>query len=279
MKIFLAYIRILRPVNFLITFFSIYFAIIIADKHLFLSLKSFVGSLAGAIVSGAGMVINDYFDLEIDRINRPERPIPSGKISPSAALWYYGIINLIAIVMLFFTNLSALIIALVSIVVIFLYSYILKKKGLIGNFVVGFMTGLAFIFGGVIGGNIKPLIFPFLFALMINFSREILKDVEDIEGDKTKNLKTFPIVYGEKLALKVVAIFILLTIVLTFIPYFVGIYNIYYFLIILFVVDLVLILIFKKILANPSKKELRKLSDLIKYEMIVGLIGIYIGVN
>lgn len=279
MKIFLAYIKILRPVNFLITFFSIYFAIIIADKDLFLSFKSFIGSLAGAIISGAGMVINDYFDLEIDRVNRPERPIPSGLISLNAALSYYFILNIISIVLLLFTDLCALIIAMISIVIIFFYSYSLKNKGIIGNFVVGFMTGISFIFGGIIGGNVKPLIFPFLFAFMINFSREILKDVEDLEGDKTKNLRTFPIVYGEKASLRMSAIFILLTIVLTFIPYFAGIYNIYYFLIILFVVDLVLILVVKKILTNPSRRELRKLSDLIKYEMIIGLIAIYIGVN
>ena len=279
MKIFLAYIKILRPVNFLITFFSIYFAIIIADKALFLSFKSFIGSLAGAVISGAGMVINDYFDLEIDRVNRPERPIPSGLISLNAALSYYFILNIISIVLLLFTDLCALIIAMISIVIIFFYSYSLKNKGIIGNFVVGFMTGISFIFGGIIGGNVKPLIFPFLFAFMINFSREILKDVEDLEGDKTKNLRTFPIVYGEKASLRMSAIFILLTIVLTFIPYFAGIYNIYYFLIILFVVDLVLILVVKKILTNPSRRELRKLSDLIKYEMIIGLIAIYIGVN
>ncbi len=279
MKIFLAYIKILRPVNFLITFFSIYFAIIIADKDLFLSFKSFIGSLAGAVISGAGMVINDYFDLEIDRVNRPERPIPSGLISLNAALSYYFILNIISIVLLLFTDLCALIIAMISIVIIFFYSYSLKNKGIIGNFVVGFMTGISFIFGGIIGGNVKPLIFPFLFAFMINFSREILKDVEDLEGDKTKNLRTFPIVYGEKASLRMSAIFILLTIVLTFIPYFAGIYNIYYFLIILFVVDLVLILVVKKILTNPSRRELRKLSDLIKYEMIIGLIAIYIGVN
>ncbi|MCX8057595.1 MAG: geranylgeranylglycerol-phosphate geranylgeranyltransferase, partial [Ignavibacteria bacterium] len=256
-----------------------YFAIIIADKSLLFSLKAFFGSFAGALISGAGMVINDYFDVEVDKINRPERPIPSGKISKNDAFTYYIILNLSALILLAYTNLYAILIGLVSIVVIFFYSYSFKNKGLLGNFVVGFMTGLAFIFGGVIGNNIFPLIFPFLFALLINFAREILKDIEDVEGDRKNNLKTFPILYGEKRAYQLVTIIILITILVTIIPYAVNLFNVYYLLIILFGVDLVLLYVVKKINSAPSKSDLRKLSDLIKYEMIVGLIAIYIGVN
>jgi geranylgeranylglycerol-phosphate geranylgeranyltransferase len=265
--------------NFLITFLSIYFAIVIADKSLFLSWKAFLGSLAGGIISGAGMVINDYFDVEIDRINRPERPIPAGLISSNTAIVYYVILNLIALALLLFTNSIALLIALISIVVIFFYSHSLKNRGLIGNFVVGFMTGLAFIFGGVIGENVLPMLFPFLFALLVNFAREILKDVEDIEGDRIKNLKTFPIVYGEKRAIQFFVFLISLTIIVTIIPFLLGVFNVYYLLIVLFLVDLVFVHIIKRVLNQPSRTELRKLSELIKYEMIFGLIAIYIGVN
>jgi geranylgeranylglycerol-phosphate geranylgeranyltransferase len=279
MKKIIAFITILRPLNFLITFLSIYFAIVIADKSLFLSWKAFLGSLAGGIISGAGMVINDYFDVEIDRINRPERPIPAGLISSNTAIVYYVILNLIALALLLFTNSIALLIALISIVVIFFYSHSLKNRGLIGNFVVGFMTGLAFIFGGVIGENVLPMLFPFLFALLVNFAREILKDVEDIEGDRIKNLKTFPIVYGEKRAIQFFVFLISLTIIVTIIPFLLGVFNVYYLLIVLFLVDLVFVHIIKRVLNQPSRTELRKLSELIKYEMIFGLIAIYIGVN
>lgn len=101
------YILILRPINFIISFFSIYFAVIIADKSLLFSLKSFLGSFAGALISGAGMVINDYFDVEIDKINRPQRPLPSGKISLKAALIYYILLNLFALIFASFTNFFA----------------------------------------------------------------------------------------------------------------------------------------------------------------------------
>ncbi len=279
MKKIIAYITILRPLNLLITFFSIYFAIIIADKSLLFSLKAFIGSLSGALISGAGMVINDYFDVEIDKINRPERPIPSGKISIKEAMIYYLLLNLVALFLISITNLPAFLIASLSIVIIFLYSFRFKHKGLIGNFVVAFMTGLAFIFGGVIGENILPLIFPFLFALLINLAREILKDIEDIEGDKSKGLKTFPIVYGEKKSIELISVLLFLTIVLTFVPYLLDIFNVYYLIIVLFGVDLCLIYVIKKVNSPFAKNDLRKLSDLIKYEMIIGLIAIYIGLN
>lgn len=242
-------------------------------------MKSFLGSFAGALISGAGMVINDYFDVEIDKINRPQRPLPSGKISLKAALIYYILLNLFALILASFTNFFAFLITVISVGVIYYYSYSLKHKGIIGNFVVGFMTGLAFIYGGAIGENVVPLIFPFIIALLINFAREILKDIEDIEGDKAKNLQTFPIVYGEKRAIVFFVFLIILTIITTFIPYLIGLYNLYYFLIVLFAVDFVLVYVIKKVLSNPTKNDLRKLSDLIKYEMIIGLIAIYVGVQ
>jgi len=279
MKNLIHYITILRPLNFLITFLSIHLSVIIANKSSAFSVEAFLGALAGSLIGGAGMVINDYFDVEIDKVNRPERPIPSGKISFKSALVYYFVLNFIALVLVSQTNIYAFVIALISVFVIFFYSYKLKSKGLIGNFVVGFMTGLAFIFGGAIGENVVPLLFPFIFGLLINFAREILKDVEDIEGDRIKNLQTFPIVYGEEKSLKIFTFLIVLTIISTLLPYFLGIYNVFYLLIILFIVDLPLVYAIRVILDKPEKDQLRKISNLIKYEMIAGLIAIFIGVN
>jgi len=279
MKNLIHYITILRPLNFFITFLSIHLSVIIANKSSAFSVEAFLGALAGSLIGGAGMVINDYFDVEIDKINRPERPVPSGKISLKSALVYYFVLNFIALVLVSQTNIYAFVIALISVFLIFFYSYKLKSKGLIGNFVVGFMTGLAFIFGGAIGENVVPLLFPFIFGLLINFAREILKDVEDVEGDRIKNLQTFPIVYGEEKSLKIFTFLIVLTIISTLLPYFLGIYNVFYLLIILFIVDLPLVYAIRVILDKPEKDQLRKISNLIKYEMIAGLIAIFIGVN
>lgn len=274
-----AYLTILRISNFIIAFASIYFAIVIADVNLAFQPITFLASLSGAIIGSAGMVINDYFDLEIDKINRPERPIPSGLISRKSAFVYYCILNILAFLLILKTNNMVIAIALCSIVLIFFYSYQLKKIMLAGNFTVALMTGMAFIFGGAVGENITTLIIPAVFAFLINFAREIIKDVEDIEGDKHYNLRTFPILFGERKALYLASAVLIVLILFTFVPFILHIYNIEYFLVVLFGVDIVMLYSIKSIFRNPSKSNLRRIGNLIKYDMAIGLLAIYLGIR
>lgn len=276
-KIF-AYFRILRLSNFIITFVSIYFAIVIADSNLFGSLTSFLGALSGALIGGAGMIINDYFDFEIDKINRPERPLPSNLISKKRSLIYYGFLNVIALILIRNFQFLVFVIALASIFMIFMYSYKLKKIILVGNIVVSLMTGTAFIFGGAIGGDILKLIIPAIFAFLINLAREILKDIEDMEGDRAIGLKTFPILFGKQNALNLAIAVLGVLIIATFFPFVTGFYKIEYFIVVLFGVDLFLIYAIKSLLNDSSNKNLRKIGNLIKYDMAVGLIAILLGI-
>lgn len=274
-----AYLAILRITNFIIAFASIYFAILIADVNLAFQPITFLAALSGAIIGSAGMVINDYFDLEIDKINRPERPLPFGIISKKSAIVYYFTLNIIALVLILETNTVVISIALCSIVLIFLYSYRLKKIMLAENFAVALMTGMAFIFGGVVGENTAALIIPAVFACLINFAREIIKDVEDIEGDKRYKSRTLPILFGERNALYLASAVLFVLIIFTFVPFILQIYNIEYFLVVLFGVDIVMIYSIKSIFRNPSKNNLRRIGNLIKYDMAVGLLAIYLGVR
>lgn len=275
----ISYLTILRISNFIIAFASIYFAILIADVNLAFQPITFLASLSGALIGGAGMVINDYFDFDIDKINRPERPIPSGLISKKSAIVYYFILNIITLVLILETNTVVISIALCSIVLIYLYSYRLKKIMLAGNFAVAFMTGLAFIFGGAVGGNIVALIIPAVFAFLINFAREIIKDVEDIEGDKHYKSRTFPILFGERNAIYLSIAILIVLILLTLVPYTLQIYNLTYFIIILLGVDCVMLYSIRSILRDHSKSNLRRIGNLIKYDMAVGLLAIYLGIR
>lgn len=271
------YIEILRPVNFIIAFLSIYFSIVISNNILKFQLIAFLGSLAGALIGGAGMIINDYFDEEIDMINRPERPIPSGKISKKNAVIYYLSLNILALIILFFINKYAFIVGLFSELIIFLYSSHLKRTVLIGNFTVAFMTGLAFIFGGIIAGSLKNILFLSAFAFLANFGREVLKDLEDVEGDKAKGIKTFPIVFGEKKSLVLISITWLLLIGVTLLPYALGVYNRYYMVLIILFVDVIFLWLIRSIWKNSYKDNLRFISQIVKYEMLIGLLIVYIG--
>ena len=155
----------------------------------------------------AGNVINDYFDYKIDLINKPERPIPSGRISLKTARNYaYGLFlcgTICGFLISYLTNnWVPFIIVLISDVILYLYAYKLKSTPLIGNLTVGFMTGLCFTFGGFSIGTpemIYTSTFLGFFAFIMTTARELTKDIEDIEGDKSEGAKNFPILFGKKI--------------------------------------------------------------------------------
>lgn len=270
-------IKIIRPSNVLISGLTISAGVLIFGRGSFeLSRLALMAGIVGVLIDAGANVINDFFDVEIDRINKPHRPIPSGLISKRFALFIYFACTILGLLVASFLNEIAFMIVFFSSVVIFLYSYILKRVPLVGNFTVAFITGLAFIFAGSVVGNFKDALFPFLFAFMINFGREIIKDIEDIEGDLKSGVKTFPIVHGVNQAVAVSASVFFVLIFATVIPYLVGIYNHVYFLIVL-VVDAGLIFVIFSLIKDKSKRNLNRLSNILKFEMLIGLFAIYFG--
>ncbi len=272
-----AIIKITRPSNVLITGLTIFAGVLIFGSGDFNLLKlALIAGIAGALIDAGGNIINDFFDVEIDRINKPERPIPSGLIKRKSALLIYFLTTILGLALTLFLNKLACVIAFISTIIIFLYSFRLKQIPLFGNFTIAFMTGLAFIFAGSVVNNFKDAIFPFLFAFTINFPREIIKDIEDIEGDAKVGIKTFPMVAGVKASVVVSVVFLFFLLFLTFVPYFIGLYN-RIFLILIFLVDIGLIYVIVSLLKDTRKPNLNKLSNLLKFEMLVGLLAIYFG--
>ncbi|CUT07141.1 geranylgeranylglycerol-phosphate geranylgeranyltransferase [Candidatus Kryptonium thompsonii] len=270
-------IKIIRPSNVLISGLTISVAVLIFGGEGFdISRLALVAGIVGILIDAGANVINDFFDVEIDRINKPHRPIPSGLVSKRFALFIYFVCTILGLLVASFLNKMAFMIVFFSSVAIFLYSYRLKRIPLVGNFTVAFITGLAFIFAGSIVGNFKDALFPFLFAFMINFGREIIKDIEDIEGDLKSGVRTFPIVRGVNWAVAVSVSVFLILIFATMIPYFVGIYNHLYFLIVS-VVNVGLIFVIFSLIRDRSKRNLNRLSNILKFEMLVGLSAIYFG--
>jgi geranylgeranylglycerol-phosphate geranylgeranyltransferase len=162
---------------------------------------------------------------------------------------------------------------------LFLYSYRIKKILLLSNILVAFLTGLAFIYGGIAVNNIHYAILPALFAFLINFIREIVKDMEDIKGDKYEGIKTLPVVYGNSTAKKIILVSIIILIMLTFYPFVLSLYKIEYFIFIMVLVNPILVYVVKSIrqLPDDSSKNLNKLSILLKLDMVFGLAAIYLG--
>lgn len=271
------YITLLRPSNFIITVASVFVSCVLAGGRIEQAPVMILASLAAGLIGGGGMVINDIFDVEIDRINKPQRPLPSGAVSAASAALFYAVLSAVGLLLNLFLHSSAQAIASGAVVLIFFYSYRLKSTPLFGNLMVGFLTGLAFLYGGAAVGNIGRAVIPALFAFLINVGREIIKDMEDIEGDVRHAAATFPIKYGMRAASLVATVFLLAVVGATVIPYVTHQYGINYFVLVMLGVNCVIAFVIFSMWKDASTKNLHRLSTILKYDMLVGLIAIYLG--
>lgn len=216
------------------------------------------------LLEASTFALNDYFDLDIDKKNkRKDRPLVRGDIQPKTALYLFFILFPIGIICSYFVNSTCFIIALITALFAILYDTNLKKTKLLGNFFIAYTMAIPFIFGGAavleekaFSINIPPVIFIIaLIAFLTGSGREIMKDVMDFEGDKEKGVKSFPKYIGIYKSNILSAIFYLLAIALSFIPFFINSFEFYYlnyyYLTIVFLTDVMLLstslqLIFKK---------------------------------
>ncbi|MBU1759160.1 geranylgeranylglycerol-phosphate geranylgeranyltransferase [Patescibacteria group bacterium] len=270
-------LQIIRPVNFIIAFASIIVAGLICIDGQFLITNIFFAAFSGALVGAAGNIINDYFDLEIDKINRPTRMLPSGILTPFYTVFLYLLCTIIAFFLSLFIGVEAFTVVLISSVTIFLYSFRLKKVVLLGNFVVAFFTGFAFIYGGIAVNNWQFGIIPAVFAFMTNLIRELVKDIEDIKGDSANNVITFPQKFGTGKTILLINILTAILIIFTTIPFFLKIYRIEYFVIVMVLVNSLFVYLMHSLYKNQSAENLRRVSNLLKLNMVFGLIAIFLG--
>jgi len=265
-------------VNFVITFVSVIVAAIICQPHTNLGFNIFLAAFAASFALASGNIINDLNDVEADKINKPFRPIPSEKITTNQAYVLYISSVFISILISVFLNEVALAIVLFSILILFVYSKFLKQIPLIGNITVAFLTGLVFIFGGVVVENPVAAIVPAVFAFLINLIREMVKDIEDVEGDNEVGVITFPIKFGIQKSKIIILISALTLIIFTLYPFLAQLYKIEYFIAVMVIVNPILVYCMKKLFEDSSQNSLKKISNLLKLSMVFGLIAIYLGV-
>lgn len=191
-----AAIRIVRPHNALVAGIAALLGFLIATGSV--TSPSLILAVTVALITAAGNVINDICDVEIDRINRPDRPIPSGEISRRGASLYATILFAAGIGSASLTTSLCLLIAIINSVILIAYAVWLKRIPLLGNIAVAYLTGSIFLFGGAFVGiegltrNISIAVITFLATL----AREILKDAEDMDGDAIGGAHTLPMIIG-----------------------------------------------------------------------------------
>ena len=185
------YIALTRPGNAILTSIAVIAGAFIAkgpEDILNFQTEIAICCVSAMMLVGGGNALNDYNDRESDKRNHPERPIPSGKISAENALTFAQVLIGLGLVILIFTldNKMPFVIALLGVITLIAYENGLKAAGIAGNIAVGLMSGAVFLYAGMAVNDPGPTIWMFGLAILATITREIVKDIQDLEGDKDR---------------------------------------------------------------------------------------------
>lgn len=271
------YFRIIRPANAVMAGVATVVAYFIATGTFVI--PALLLLVVVTLITAAGNVINDYFDAEIDAVNRADRPIPSGQVTRNAALWYAAVLFAAGILASLFTNPICIAFAVFNSLLLALYAARLKSMPLAGNVAVSYLSGSMFLFGGAFAGidGLVRLVPIALMTFLAMMARELLKDAEDVEGDKAGGASTVPIRYGVKATAHGAFLFVLLSALASFVP--VQWWGAPY-LFLISIVDLVLIAAAWRCLRCESPECIRvsRASELLKSGMFASLIVFIVSV-
>ncbi|MCD6558472.1 geranylgeranylglycerol-phosphate geranylgeranyltransferase [Thermococci archaeon] len=237
-------------------------------------IKALLTFLVVSLGCSGGNTINDYFDYEIDKINRPTRPLPRGAMTREAALIYAFFLFLVGLLLAYTINRYAFFVASMAYALMVLYAWKLKPLPFIGNIVVAFLTGITPIYGALAVEKIGFSGYLALSAFLVNVAREVMKDMEDIEGDKAKGARTLPIILGHRNAAYIAAFFTLLTVISSFLPLMVGIGMGY---VPILLVDLILLKAMWDILKDPSPSTAGKSQKKLKIAILLAVLSFLMG--
>jgi len=270
------FLRIIRPLNCLMMGFAVIVGASLVSALNF-SMNLLLGFITSFTLTGASMAINDYYDREIDAINEPNRPIPSGAVSPKEALFFALFLSLVGFTAALMTNISCLIIAVIAWVVSMTYVTKGKQTGLPGNFLVSACVAIPFIYGGFVVK--KPELPIIIFTAIVFLSitgREVAKGIVDVEGDKSQNIRTIAVLYGEKTAAVAMSIFYVLAVSLSPLPWLWKLVS-NWFLPFVIITDVGLIVSFISLLRDYSRRNARRVKNLSLVWFITGLLAFIAG--
>ena len=268
----IALLSLIRPINSFMIGLAVVVGIAIGSPDMLFSRLTIYGFITGFSISSYSMIINDIYDIEIDKVNQPERPLAKQIISINSALSLSLILLLIGLTSSLLISYYNIIITAIFSILSWFYNIWGKKQGIIGNSIVASSMSIPFIFGGVITGNISLLVWSIsLIAFLSGMGREIIKTIADVEGDKIKGIKSVSIQFGSRNAMLIACGFIIISILISFIPVYLNLIQIYY-IPLLILTDLILLYSVFILSKNYSKSESLKVKKLILYAMLFGLI-------
>ena len=209
----LAYVQIIRPYGPSILGFSVVLGEMIALEDIPPVHQVTLGFWSSFLLAASSFTINDYLDVEIDRVNSPDRPIPAGLISESAALIYGVVLAIGGLALAMSLGRYPFVMALLTFMLSVWYSLHGKQTGLLGNMTVAFCVAQPLTYGAIISTNMlnTTIVMVFLLTFLCNAGREVTKGIADVAGDAAKDVRSVAIIHGPKTAALLASTFFLLT--------------------------------------------------------------------
>jgi geranylgeranylglycerol-phosphate geranylgeranyltransferase len=276
----LGYLRLMRPINCLMMGFAVIVGAALAGlntlSNLWLNLVH--GFVTGFMLTAASMTINDYYDRQIDAMNEPSRPIPSGLVKPKEALAFALILTVIGFVASYLTNVFSLLTAIIAWIVFVAYTTVGKRTGLPGNFLVSTCVAIPFVYGSIAAVNeikLNVLIFASIAFLSIT-GREITKGIVDVKGDKAHNVKTLAVRYGEKTAAVAAAAFYVFSVLLSPMPWLLGLVS-FWFIPVVAITDFGLVASSLMLVNDYSRDNARRIKKTVLWWLMIGLLALFVG--
>lgn len=271
-----AFLLILRPHNMLAAALAVVAGASIAgDIH---AQGLGVVALLTALVTGAGNILNDCFDLGIDRVNKPRRPLPSGRITRRGALSWYAVLTVVVTAAACFMIPRPLgLLVLGWEVALALYAAWFKRRLVAGNLLVAAISSSAFFAGAMLAGDARAALIPAAIAFAFVLCREIVKGAEDVEGDRSGGVRTLAVVWGERRAGSIAAACMLLLAVLIPLPALTEHYRAGYFFAMELLVVPVLLASAMRVAGSDNRRDYTATSRSLKLGMFVGIAAIALG--
>ncbi len=270
------FILLARPINLFIAMMSVFIMTFIIDdiNWVFLSLAC---SVLLCYMSAAN-ILNDLIDIKADRINKPSRILVQHYVNRQAMIVLIIILFIIGTVCASYLPIEAMQIALfVALPGILLYEFILKRIPLLGNIIISLLVGIVFVFVAYsLNSHVYDAFKIMLLAFSLNLIREIVKDIQDIEGDQASGLNTLPIAIGVSRTTTLIKCFACLFIVMSFLPMYTYLYSWQYIPLMVFLIHLPLLYIIIGLRDDITPKECAKFSKLLKLMIINGIVVILI---
>jgi len=229
--------------------------------------------LSTILTAAAGYIINDYYDIKIDYLNKPERVIIGKDLNRREALIVHLVISFAGIIIGFFAGWVIGLTAIIATFLLWLYSNLLKRLPFLGNFTIGMLTAISLLIVNFYYKENSSLVIAYsFFGFFITLIREIIKDIEDLKGDQTFGCKTIPILWGIRKT-KMFILFLILIFVVLFMMITLS-YNIPSLYFYLLFIALVLIYFIRKLVLADTRSEFKELSRLAKLLMVLGIVSI-----